>query len=77
MKMTDKLPGEEWKAYQRRTGGDYATWRKQLADEIDAEMTAIRESMTPEERAAASARGIEAVHEIMGEWHAGREQLKD
>jgi hypothetical protein len=57
--MTDKLPCEEWKDYKRRTGGDYAAWRKQLADEIDAEMTAIRESMTPEERAAASARGLD------------------
>lgn len=75
--MTDKLPGEEWKAYQRRTGGDYATWRKQLADECDAQIRAVRESMTPEERAAASARGVEAVREIMDEWNDLRHQLKD
>jgi hypothetical protein len=65
--MTDKLPVEKWKDYKRRTGGDYATWRKQLAEELDAEMTAIRTAMTPEERAAASARGLQAVREIMDE----------
>jgi gamma-glutamyl:cysteine ligase YbdK (ATP-grasp superfamily) len=75
--MTDKLPGEEWKAYQRRTGGDYTTWRCQVEVEADAKIDAVRESMTPEERAAASARGIEAVREILGEWNDIRAQLKD
>jgi hypothetical protein len=77
MTMTDKLPGEEWKDYKRRIGGDYAAWRKQLADEIDAEMTAIRESMTTEEREATSRRVLEAVREIMDEWNDIRAQLKD
>jgi hypothetical protein len=77
MAMTDKLPGEEWKAYQRRTGGDYATWRKQLAAECDAKTAAVRESMTAEEREAASRRGLEAVREIMDEWNEVRAQLKD
>jgi len=52
--MADRLPGEEWKAYQRRTGGDYATWRGQLADECDAKIAAVRESMAPAERKTAS-----------------------
>jgi gamma-glutamyl:cysteine ligase YbdK (ATP-grasp superfamily) len=75
--MTDKLPGEEWKAYQRRTGGDYATWRGQLADEIDAKISDVRDSMKPEAREAAKRRGTEAVREILAEWEAERNQLKD
>ena len=75
--MTDRLPGEEWKAYKRRTGGGYAAWRGQLADECDAKIAAVRESMTPEEREAASQRGLEAVREIMDEWNDIRAQLKD
>jgi gamma-glutamyl:cysteine ligase YbdK (ATP-grasp superfamily) len=77
MAMTNKLPGEEWKAYQRRTGGDYTTWRRQLADEAEATIRRCREALSPEEREAASRRGREAVREIMDEWNAGREQLKD
>jgi hypothetical protein len=77
MTMTDKLPGEEWKDYKRRTGGDYTTWRCQFEVEADAEMTAIRESMTTEEREATSRRGLEAVREIMDEWNDIRAQLKD
>jgi len=75
--MTDRLLGEEWKAYQRRTGGDYTTWRKQFADECDAKIVAVRESMTPAERKAASRRGVQAVREIMDEWNEVRAQLKD
>jgi len=75
--MDDKLPGEEWKDYQRRTGGDYATWRRQLADECDAKIAAVRESMTAEERASIAIRGTEAVREILDEWNDLRHQLKD
>jgi hypothetical protein len=75
--MTDKIPGEKWKDYKRRTGGDYTTWRKHLADECTAKIAVVLESMTPEERKAASRRGVHAVREIMDEWNAGREQLKD
>jgi len=75
--MPDKLPGEEWREYHHRTGGDYTMWRKQLADECDDKIAAVRESMTPEERTAASTRGVEAVREIMDKWNDIRAQLKD
>jgi hypothetical protein len=75
--MTDKLPCEEYREYHRRTGGDYATWRGQLADELDAKIASARESMTPKERAAASARGLEVIRELMGKWDELRHRLKD
>jgi hypothetical protein len=75
--MTDRLPGEEWKAYQRRTGGDYATWRKQAEDESDAVINRYRESMTPEEREAVKQQAVRSVREILDEWDWVRAQLKD
>jgi gamma-glutamyl:cysteine ligase YbdK (ATP-grasp superfamily) len=75
--MTDKLPGEEWKAYQRRTGGDYTSWRCQVEVEADDVIKRYREALTPEEREAAAKRGTEAVREILAEWEAVRSQLRD
>jgi hypothetical protein len=75
--MTDRLPGEEWREYHQRTGCDYTTWRCQVEVEADATIRQYRESMTHEEREAASQRGLEVVRELMGEWNDIRAQLKD
>jgi hypothetical protein len=73
--MNDKLPGEEWKAYQRRTGGDYDTWRKQVANEAAEAIRRCRDSMSPEDRAFHANRGLEVVRELISEWNDVRVHL--
>jgi len=75
--MDDKLPGEEYREYHRRTGGDYTTWRCQVEVEADNIIRQHREALTPDEREAEKQRGTKAVREIMDEWNNIRAQLRD
>lgn len=75
--MADRLPGEEWREYHRRTGDDYTSWRCQVEVEADAVIKRYREAMTPDEREAAKQQAVRSVREMLDEWDWVRAQLED